>query len=81
MQIAQDARPQDWPALDMARGWGVDLPRAMLDGLLSPSDCAEALRRCRTCAAPRACRDWLGGAAEMPQACRNGPLFSELRML
>ncbi len=81
MQTAQDTRPQYWLTLDMARSRGIDLPRALVDGIVTRAEYAEALVRCRTCADPRACRDWLAGSAEVPQGCRNGPLFDELRLL
>jgi hypothetical protein len=70
--------------LGMAASCGIDLGGAMLDGVITQKEYADAITNCRRCQDPGPCRAWLAArnaAAAPPPFCKNGALFSEMMRL
>jgi uncharacterized membrane-anchored protein len=55
-----------WLANGMARAVGVNLPRAVFDGVVKRSELAAMVGRCQSCGKSDACMGWLSKAVPDP---------------
>ncbi|SFU19828.1 DUF6455 family protein [Sedimentitalea nanhaiensis] len=72
-----------WLTRSMARVMGVNLMRAMEQGLLSPEDYGEMVARCQAGKCHEICQLWLarqtGVAAKAPDHCLHRDVLDRLR--
>lgn len=81
-----DARRHYFLTLGAAQAAGVDLAQALREGVITRTEYAEVIARCRGCDAPDTCARWIEDVLEQhhageetpPAFCANAPLLAEL---
>ena len=80
--ILGDVEKHFWLNRSVARCMGVSLTEAMAEGMLSESDYAEMVTRCRAADCSERCQIWLATqqtiAASPPEFCANAETFKNL---
>ncbi len=85
MKPLGEVKEHFWLVQRMARATGADLDAAQDCGELKVEDWAAMVTRCRGCAGPESCRDWLDTAERAeadpqpaPGICMNRAVFARL---
>ncbi len=76
-----DAPQAWWLTQNMARVVGVDLPDAVLEGVLSRKELALMMLTCKSCGQDGKCSHFLAGTSKanhLPDYCANGRLLEAL---
>jgi hypothetical protein len=88
MQSKAEDTSTQWLIPRVDRPTGLDLVKALRDGVLTPEDYLQTVSGCRSCDDPAACARWIeeqDSAAAAPglaaAGCRNAALVTELRAL